>query len=250
MSVRGTLPLGLPAAGLDRRLQAVDASGPELDVRAGDVVAGHDGGGVVIPDGAEHVEAYGGEAEFVAERLEREAVSCGVQLLELGDVDGLTRFLLQQVDAQAVVRSALLRDGREPGHGELVVGDDAAEGQARAVRAERDVCRKKVASLGEGVVVRVGDVCVENNEGDEAGSGVEDLHAEAGRVLADEGVDDGAGGDLGVAEVELDVGDGVEFGQDVGDDVELLDALGDEAVVVGAPLALGVVPVDGFVHVS
>lgn len=69
-----------------------------------------------------------------------------------------------------------------------------------------------MASLGEGVVVRVGDVCVENNEGDEAGPCIEDLYAEAGRVLADEGVDDGAGGDLGVAEVELDVGDGVEFG--------------------------------------
>lgn len=141
MSVRGTLSLGLPAAGLDRRLQAVHASRPELDVRAGDAVAGHDGRGVFVPDGAEHVEAYGGEAEFVAEGLEREAVPCGVQLLELGDVDFGVGLLFQQVDAQTVVGGALLRDGREPGHGELVVGGDAAKGQARAVRAKRDVCR-------------------------------------------------------------------------------------------------------------
>lgn len=248
--VRGTLSLGLPAARLDRRLQAVDARRPELDVCAGDAVAGHDGGGVVVPDGAEHVEADGREAELVAERLEREAVAGGVQLLELGDVDGGAGFLLQQVDAQAVVGRALLRDGRQPGDGELVGGCDAAEGQGGAVGRERDVGGEEVAALGEGVVGGVGDVGVEHDEGDEAGAGVKDLHAQPGRVLADEGVDDGAGGDFGVPEVELDVGDGVELGEHVGDDAELFDALGDEAVVVGAPLALGVVPVDGLVHVS
>lgn len=107
-----------------------------------------------------------------------------------------------------------------------------------------------MAALGEGVLFDVGHVRVEHDEGDEPRALVEDLDAQPRRVLADEGVDNLAGGDLGLAEVELDVGDGVELGEDVGDNVELLDALGDEAVVVGAPFALGVVPVDGLVHVS
>lgn len=69
MSIRRTLSLGLPAARLDRRLQAVHARRPELDVCAGHVVARHDAGGVVVPDTAEHVEAHGREAELVAEGL-------------------------------------------------------------------------------------------------------------------------------------------------------------------------------------
>lgn len=71
----------------------------ELDVRAGNVVAGHDAGGVFVPDAAEHVKAHGGEAELVAEGLEGEAVAGGVQLLELSDVDLGVGLLLKEVDA-------------------------------------------------------------------------------------------------------------------------------------------------------
>lgn len=149
-----------------------------------------------------------------------------------------------------MVGGALLGGGRQPGDGELVVGADPAQGERGVAGAERDVGGKEVAALGEGVLFNVGHIRVEHDERDEPRALVEDLDAQAGRVLADEGVDNLAGWDLGLAEVELDVGDGVEFGEDVGDDVELLDTLGDEAVVVGAPFALGVVPVDGLVHVS
>ena len=76
------------------------------------------------------------------------------------------------------------------------------------------------------------------------------MHAQAGGVFADDGVDDLAGWDLHLAEVELHVGGGFELGQHVGDNVELGNALRDEAVVVGAPFLLGEMAVDGFVHVA
>lgn len=250
MSICRTLSLGFPTARLDGRLQAAHARRPELDVGAGHAVASHDAGGVFVPDAAEHVEAHGGEAELVAEGLEGEAVARGVQLLEFCNVERGVGLLLEEVDAQAVVGAALLGGGRQPGHGELVGGADPAQRERGVVWAERDVGGEEVAALGEGVLFDVGHVRVEHDEGDEPRALVEDLDAQAGRVLADEGVDNLAGGDLGLAEVELDVGDGVELGEHVGDNVELLDALGDEAVVVRAPFALGVVPVDGLVHVS
>lgn len=59
VAILGTLALGFPTTGLDGWFEAVDSGWAELDVGAGDVVAGHDGGGVFVPDGAEHVEAKG-----------------------------------------------------------------------------------------------------------------------------------------------------------------------------------------------
>lgn len=250
MAVLGALALGLPAAGLDGGFEAADTRGTELEIGAGEVVALHDGGGVVVPDGAEEVEAEGLEGEFVAEGLEGEVVAGGVELFELGDVELGAGGLLEEEDAQAVVGGAFLREGGQPGDGELVGGEDAGEREGGVGWVEGDVGCEEVAALGEGVLLSVGDIGIEDYDGDEALALVEDLDAEAGGFLADEAVDDLAGGDLELAEVELDVGGGLELGEHVGDDVELVDALGDEAVVVGAPFLLGIVAIDGLVHVA
>lgn len=222
----------------------------ELDLAALDVVALHDGCSVLVPYGPEQVEAEGGEAELVAEGLEGEAVALGVELLELGYVDTLAGLLLEEIDAQTVVGGTFLGEGGQPGHGELVLGLYPAQGQRSVCGAERNVGSQVVAALGEGVPLRVGNIRVNDDDGDQTLALVKDLHAQPGSVLADEAVDDLSRGDFELAEVELDVGSGLELGEDVGDDVELLDSLGDEAVVVGAPLLFGVVAVDGLVHVA
>lgn len=250
VAVLWSLALGLPSARLDGWLHAVHARGSELDVAALDVVALHHRCRVLVPYGSEDVEAEGGEAELVAEGLEGEAVALGVELLELGHVNTLTGLLLEEVDAQTVVGGALLGESGQPGHGELVLGLYPAQGQRSVCRAERNVGSQVMAALGEGIPLRVGNIRVNDDDGDQTLSLVKDLHAQPGGVLADEAVDDLARGDLELAEVELDVGGWLELGEDVGDDVELLDSLGDEAVVVGAPLLFGVVAVDGLVHVA
>lgn len=250
MAVLGTLSLGLPAARLDGGLEAVDAGGAELDLGAGELVALHQGGRVGVPDGTEHVEAKGLEGELVAEGLEGEVVARRVELLELGDVDFLAGCLLKEVDAHAVVGGALLGEGGQPGDGELVVALDPTQGQGGVRGVQGDVGGEVVAALGEGVLLRVGYVGVDDDDGDKALALVKDLDAQAGHVLADERVDDLARRDLELAEVELHVGGGLQLGEHIGDDVELLDTLVDEALVVGAPLPLGVVSIDGLVHVT
>lgn len=250
MAVLGALSLGFPATRLDGRLEAVDARRTQFDVGAGQVVAGHDGRRVLVPDGTEHVEADGLHLELVAERLEREAVTVRVPGLERRHVDFFAGLLLEHVDAETVVRGALLGKGGQPGESQLVLLLDAAERQRRVGGPEWDVDGEVVAALGKGVLLRVRDVRVNDDDGDEALAPVKDLHLEAGHVLADEAVDNLARRDLELAEVQLHVGCGLELGHHVGDNVELLDALRDETVVVGAPLALSVVSVDGLVHVT
>ena len=165
VAILGTLAFGFPTTGLDGRFEAVDSGWAELDVRAGDVVAGHDGGGVFVPDGAEHVEAKGGEAELVAEGLDGEAVAGGVCLLEFGDVNGLAGLLFEEDDGEAVVRGTFLREGGQPGQSELRGVLDAAEGEGGVVGAEGDVGGEEVAAFGEGVAFGVGDVGVDDCDG-------------------------------------------------------------------------------------
>lgn len=250
MAVLGPLSLGLPTARLDGRLQAVHTRGPQLDIGTGDAVAGHDGGRVLVPHGPEQAEAKGREAKLVTHRLEGESVACSVQLLQRGDVDLVAGALLEQVDAQPVIRGALLRKGGHPGDGQLVLGDDFAQRERRVGGAEGDVGSQVVASLGEAVAFNVRDVRVHNDDGDQALALVEDLNAQARRILADLAVDNVARGNLGLAKVKLHVGGWFQLGQNVGNNVELLDSLGDEAVIVRTPFLLGEGTVDRLVHIT
>ena len=253
MSVLGTLPLRLPTLGLPLRLHRVDPDAPELEISALDTGATHDRRGVLIPNGTEQVETHGRKAKLVTEALQTKSAALGALVIEapqLLSIEGLSGLLLEDENGKTVVRRALVRESREPGYSELLRGLDPAKGDGARVRRERHIDGHEVAPLSEAVGVEVGDVSIDNDNGDEALALVEDLHAQARRELADEAVDEGADGDLDTAEEELDVGDGVEFGEEVGDDVELREALEDDFAVVGAPFLVGEVAVDGFVHVA
>ena len=98
VAVLGTHVLGLPPPGLDGLLEAPDAGGSELDVGAGQTVPGHDGGGVLVPDGSEHGEAEWFEGELVTEGLEGEAFALGggVEVAEFLDVEALAGGVLEE----------------------------------------------------------------------------------------------------------------------------------------------------------
>jgi hypothetical protein len=125
-----------------------------------------------------------------------------------------------------------------------------AEGELLLGGIPGNVGSEVVAAAGEYVGLEVGNVSVEDYDGEETLAFVKDLHLERGRHLGHAAVECGAGAYGLAAEGHLDVHDRVEFGQEVRDNMELVDALHYDLVVHGTPPPVGEVPVDGLVHVT
>lgn len=107
-----------------------------------------------------------------------------------------------------------------------------------------------MAAVAESVGLDVGDVWIDNGDGDIALALVVGLDVEACWDFRDAAVDEFTGLDGARAKGKADVDNGVDGGQNVGHDVHLGDALHEDEAVILAPLLVGKVAVDGFVHVA